>query len=130
MSDASTAASAAASPSPFNRKNPYLAELIRHEPLTKAGSGKDTRHFVISLAGSGIHYTPGDSLAVIARNSPTLVEEVIALLCFDGNALVKDSKGQIVPFRRALSETYILNRATKKIMSGLAERIPQGEQRN
>jgi len=116
--------------SPYNRKNPYLAELIRHERLTRAGSEKDTRHFVLSLAGSGLGYTPGDSLAIFARNSPQLVEEVIALLGFDGNAPVKDNKGQTVPFRQALAESYILNRATKKIMSGLAECIPQGEQRN
>lgn len=116
--------------SPYNRKNPYLAELIRHERLTKAGSEKDTRHFVLSLAGSGLGYTPGDSLAIFARNSPQLVEEVIALLGFDGNGPVKDNKGQAVSFRQALAESYILNRATKKIMSGLAECIPQGEQRN
>jgi sulfite reductase (NADPH) flavoprotein alpha-component len=118
------------SASPYNRKNPYLAELIRHERLTRAGSEKDTRHFVLSLAGSGLSHTPGDSLAVFARNSPQLVEEVIALLGFDGNAPVKDNKGQTVSFRQALAESYILNRATKKIMSGLSECIPQGEQRN
>ena len=123
-----------APPSLYNRKNPYLAELIRHEHLTKAGSGKDTRHFVVNLAGSGLYYNPGDSLAVIARNSPPLVEQVIALTGFDPLApvTVKDSLGQpkSVPFRQALSENFILNRATKKIMSGLAERVPQGEQRN
>jgi sulfite reductase (NADPH) flavoprotein alpha-component len=118
------------SASPYNRKNPYLAEMIRHGRLTGAGSEKDTRHFVLSLAGSGLRYTPGDSLAIFARNSPQLVEEVIALLGFDGNTPVKDNKGQTVPFRQALAESYILNRATKKIMSGLAECIPQGEQRN
>jgi sulfite reductase (NADPH) flavoprotein alpha-component len=116
--------------SPYNRKNPFLAELIRRERLTGAGSGKDTRHMVFSLAGGGPRYTPGDSLAVIARNAPELVEEVIALVGFDGDALVTDSKSQAISFRRALSENYILNRATKKIMSGLCERIPQGEQRN
>jgi len=128
MSEVSSASTA--TPSPYNRKNPYLAELIRHETLTKAGSGKDTRHFVLNLAGSGLRYTPGDSLAVFARNSPRLVEEIIALLGLDADAPVKNPRGEAVPFRRALSESYILNRATKKIMSGLAERIPQGEQRN
>ena len=58
-----------APPSPYNRKNPYLAELIRHEHLTKAGSGKDTRHFVVNLAGSGLSYNPGEIgiLAVVRR---------------------------------------------------------------
>src|SRR5438445_5319431 len=32
---------------PYSRKNPYLAELTRHEHLTKPGSEKDTRHFVV-----------------------------------------------------------------------------------
>src|SRR5688572_12269838 len=131
MSDASPAAPAV---QPYNRKNPYLAELVRHLSLTKPGSGKDTRHFALNLAGSGISYTPGDSLAVFARNSASLVDEVIALLGFDASAPVsaKDFQGQLksVPFRQVLLENFILNRATKKIMSGLAERIPQGEQRN
>ena len=128
MSDASF--SPAAPAAIYDRKNPYLAELIRHEPLTKPGSGKDTRHFVLSLTDNGPSYTPGDSLAIFARNPPPLVDEVIALLGFDADAPVKDSKGQVIPFRSVLSENWILNRATKKIMSGLAERIPQGEQRN
>jgi sulfite reductase (NADPH) flavoprotein alpha-component len=123
-----------ATPSPYNRKNPYLAELIRHERLTKAGSGKDTRHFVLNLAGSGLRYTPGDSLAVFARNSPRLVDDIIKLTGFDpaSPVTVKDSLGQpkSVPFHQALSENFILNRATKKILTGLEERIQQGEQRN
>src|SRR5262245_17166879 len=122
--------SSPSAPSPFNRKNPYLAELIAHEHLTKPGSGKDTRHFVVSLGGSGIRYTPGDSLAVFARNPVPLVDEVIGFLGFDGDAPVKDPKGQTLPLRQVLRDSYILNRATKKIMSGLAEIVPQGEQRN
>jgi len=128
MSEVSSAGAAPASP--YNRKNPYLAELIQHERLTKTGSGKDTRHFVLNLANSSLRYTPGDSLAIFARNPPQLVEETIALLGFDANSPVKNLKGETVPFRQALSESCILNRATKKIMSGLAEIIPQGEQRN
>ncbi|MBK7998740.1 MAG: sulfite reductase subunit alpha [Verrucomicrobia bacterium] len=123
-----------ATPSPYNRKNPYLAELIRHERLTKSGSGKDTRHFVLNLAGSGLKYTPGDSLAVFGRNSPRLVDEIIRLTGFDPSSpvTVKDSLGQpkSVPFHQALSENFILNRATKKILAGIEERIQQGEQRN
>ena len=125
-------AAAVATPSAYNRKNPFFATLARHEHLTQPGSGKDTRHFVISLAGGGPRYTPGDSLAVFAKNPPALVSEVMTLLGFNPEAPVKNPKanGDTVPLRQALSEFYILNRATKKIMSGLGERIPQGEQRN
>src|SRR5262245_19595826 len=129
MSDASSQPSRS---SPYNRKNPLLAELIRHEPLTKPGSGKDTRHFVFGLGNSGMTYTPGDSLAVFARNPPSLVEEVITLTGFDPETLLPAPApgGSASTFRKLLTESYILNRASKKIMTGLAERIPQGEQRN
>jgi sulfite reductase (NADPH) flavoprotein alpha-component len=102
----------------YNRRNPFLAELTSQEALTKPGSSKDTRHFVISLAGSGLRYTPGDS--------PALVEEVLQLTALDPAAPVtaKDSQGQPVslPLRQALSEKFILNRATKKILPAIAER--------
>jgi len=121
---------AAAATSPYNRKNPFLAEITRHDHLTRPGSGKDTRHFVFSLVGSGLRYAPGDSLAVFGRNSPALVSETLQLLALDAETPVRNNKGQMVSFRSALTHDYILNRATKKIMSGLAEYIPQGEQRN
>lgn len=110
---------AAAKAQKYDRKKPFLAEIIRNEPLTKAGSNKDTRHFVISLKGSGIKYTPGDSLAVFARNPPALVDGIVALLGFD-----------TPPLRDALTRQYILNRANRKILVGISERISQGEQRN
>src|SRR5437879_6196749 len=115
--------------STYSRKNPFLAEMTRHEHLTGPESLKDTRHFVINLAGSGLGYTPGDSLGVFGRNSPALVDQVIGLLGFDPETAINSAKAQLT-LRRTLLEDYTLNRANRKIMSGLAERIPQGEQRN
>jgi len=116
--------------SPYSRKNPFLAELTRHDRLTKPGSLKDTRHFVLNLAGSGLTYRPGDSLGAFGRNSPELVEEVIALLGFEPEAAVSDPKGQPTTLRQALLRDYTINRANRKMMAALAERIPPGEQRN
>src|ERR1035437_3855959 len=116
--------------SPYSRKNPFLAELTGHDRLTKAGSLKDTRHFVVNLAASGLRYTPGASLGAFGRNSPELVDEVIALLGFEPEAAVNDPKGQPTTFRQALLQDYTINRANRKMMSALAERVPQGEQRN
>jgi len=59
-----------------------------------------------------------------------LVEEVISCLGFDPQAPVKDPKGQPAPLAQTLLSDYTLNRANRKIMGGLSERIPQGEQRN
>lgn len=117
-------------PQAYSRKNPFPAELIRHDRLTKPGSGKDTRHFVLSLAGSGLSYTPGDSLGTFGSNSPAIVDELLALLEFDPATLLTDPKGQSRTLREALLKDYIVNRANRKIISGLAQRIPQGEQRN
>lgn len=112
--------------SPYNRRNPFIAELTSQSALTKPGSGKDTRHFVVNLAGSGLRYTPGDSLAVFARNSPANVQEVLQLTGLDPSAAVtlKDSQGQpsTLPLSQALAEKFILNRATKKILPAIAER--------
>ena len=117
-------------PAAYSRKNPFLAELTRHDRLTGPGSLKDTRHFVLSLEGSGLSYTPGDSLGAFGRHSPELVDELIGLLGFDPDAAVQDPKGQATTLREALLRDYTVNRANRKIMAGLAERIPQGEQRN
>ena len=101
MEQATAALETPRAASPYSRKNPFLAELVRHDRLTREGSAKDTRHFVLSLAGSGLTYTPGDSLGVFARHSPELVEDVIGLLGFNGGAQVTDSKGNSTTLRQA-----------------------------
>jgi sulfite reductase (NADPH) flavoprotein alpha-component len=114
----------------YSRKNPFLAELIGHDRLTKPGSLKDTRHFVLNLAGSGLTYTPGDSLAAFGRNSPEVVDELISWLEFDPETPVKNPRGEPTTFRKALLEDYTVNRANRKVIGGLSQCIPQGEQRN
>lgn len=114
----------------YSRKNPFFAELIAHERLTRSGSLKDTRHFVLNLAGSGLSYTPGDSLGAFGQNSPQVVDELIAWLEFAPDSPVNDPRGQPTTLRQTLLQDYIVNRANRKLMSGLAQRMPQGEQRN
>jgi sulfite reductase (NADPH) flavoprotein alpha-component len=130
MNGMTTSATQPATVSAYSRKNPFLAELLRHDRLTGPGSSKDTRHFVLNLAESGVTYTPGDSLGAFGQNSPGVVDELIAWLEFDPNSPVEDPKGQPTTFRQALLRDYIVNRANRKVISGLAERIPQGESRN
>ncbi len=69
-------------------------------------------------------------MGAFGRNPPALVDEVIALLGFEPGVQVNDPKGQSTTLREALLRDYTLNRANRKLMGGLAERIPQGEQRN
>ena len=64
--------------SPWSRERPFAATLRRKDVLTGSGSDKEVRHIVLSLAGSDLHYEPGDALGVWPRNSPELVERVLA----------------------------------------------------
>lgn len=123
------ASEAAAAPAPHSRKNPFWAEVIGHERLTKPGSTKDTRHFILRLAGSGLNYTPGDSLGAFGQNPPALVEEVLSLLGLDPEIPIANGAAPKT-LRETLRRDYTLNRANRKIISGIAERLATGEKRD
>lgn len=76
----------AASPavSQYNKKNPFAAELLTVQKITGRDSTKDVRHIEISLEGSDITYTPGDSLGVYFLNEQSKVDKVLSLLQLDG----------------------------------------------
>ena len=68
---------AAPQKSSYDKNNPFPAELLVNQRITGAGSGKDVRHIELSTAESGLHYAPGDALAVVVENPPQLVEQLI-----------------------------------------------------
>lgn len=73
---------------PGTRRNPVLAQVLRVGRLCGVGSTKETLHVELSLAGTGLHYEPGDSLGVWPTNDPALVEEILAAASCDGDAKV------------------------------------------
>ncbi|TAG26604.1 MAG: sulfite reductase subunit alpha, partial [Verrucomicrobia bacterium] len=48
----------------YSKDNPFPARLTENRLLNRPGSAKETRHFVVSLEGSDLHYKAGDSLGV------------------------------------------------------------------
>jgi sulfite reductase (NADPH) flavoprotein alpha-component len=62
---------------PWTRQHPFPALLRGKGNLNGAGSDKEVRHVVLSLAGSGLTYQPGDALGVWPRQSPKLVDAVL-----------------------------------------------------
>lgn len=106
----------------YNRNHPYVAEIIRHYPLTFKGSSKDTRHFVLSLGDSGLTYAPGDSLGAFGRNPPYLVEQLLELIGFSPNATVSDPQGNPRPLHEVLLRDYTVNRSNRKVIAGLLQR--------
>ena len=67
----------------WNREKPFPATVESVNRITTPDSAKDVRHVTLSLAGSGLSYQPGDSLAVRAFNDPELVDELLQQLRLD-----------------------------------------------
>jgi len=108
----------------YSRKNPFLASLTVNQELTREGSLKDTRHFEISLAGSGLSYEVGDSLGVFGSNDPELVEALLAHLGFSGEEIVEAPDGQQKPIRQALISNFIITEPAKQILKAIVEQDP------
>ena len=106
---------------PYTKDTPLPARLVENRVLNKDGSGKDTRHLVVDIAGSGLTYKVGDSLGVYASNRPQLVDEVIALLGATGNEPVLPPRmTAAVSLQEALASKLSLAGPTKKILGTLA----------
>lgn len=108
--------------SPYSRKNPFPATLSINRKLTSPHSNKDTRHYEVSIAGSGLVYEPGDSLGIFPLNDPQLVEELLEVLGFKGSEEVTDPNQQIISIREALLRHYIITDPSKQLLVAIAER--------
>jgi sulfite reductase (NADPH) flavoprotein alpha-component len=115
--------SAAADASVYSKDNPFPAKITENRMLNQPGSAKETRHFVVSLAGSGLHYKAGDSLGVYATNRSSEVDELLALLGASGDELVSPAMLKLaspIPLREALTARLALAGPTAKIVGTLA----------
>ena len=81
ISSAEPAVVAEAPAQPKRERNETVeARLVVNRLLTTAESDKEVRHYEVDLAGSGISYEAGDSIAVHASNDPALVAAILAEL--------------------------------------------------
>jgi sulfite reductase (NADPH) flavoprotein alpha-component len=116
--------------SAYTKDNPLPAKLLENRVLNKDGSGKDTRHLVIDIAGSGLTYQVGDSLGVYASNRPQLVEEIIELLGVTGNEPVMPPRlAAAISLREALTTKLSLAGPTKKILETFAAKTTDPKER-
>jgi len=86
--------------------SPFQARISDARYLTTSESDADRRvvHVQFDLAGSGIEYGPGDSLAVLPENDAALVDALLSHLGLDGSkrfAIVH--KGEEAVFRPSAS---------------------------
>ena len=110
------------SASGYSRKNPFPATIAINRKLTGEGSNKDTRHFEINLAGSGLAYEVGDSLGIFPRNDIELVEGILKNQGFTGDEQVTNPDGKTVSVREALTKDFIVTEPSKQLLQALPEK--------
>lgn len=107
--------------SSWSRERPFLAEVLVNQRIVGSGSEKDVRHIELSLAGSGLHYAPGDALGVWPTQAPELVHRVLELLQLDGSTPVTQGK-ETLPLTEWLTHRRELTLVTRPFVAALAER--------
>jgi sulfite reductase (NADPH) flavoprotein alpha-component len=106
----------------YSRTNPFPAKMVVNRRLNEGNRNKETRHHEISLAGSGLTFEPGDSMAVYATNDPELVDEIIRALGATGEEIVPAGKNETAPLRQALLRNYSITTPTPKFLKAIVER--------
>ncbi|HEY8872943.1 MAG TPA: sulfite reductase subunit alpha [Stellaceae bacterium] len=97
---------AALSPAPAPRAagEPFPARLRTAQRLNRGGSEKDTRLVVLETETGALDYRVGDSLGVVARNCPDLVDAIIERLGAKPETAVLSPDGAERPLGHALSQ--------------------------
>lgn len=116
----SSPAPAAAPAVKWSKANPFQAELLERVNLNGTGSAKETIHLEFSLEGSGIQYTPGDSLGIKPRNCPEVVENLVKTAGFGGDEEVNRADGSAGPLRDILIEELDSTVLSRKVVQEYA----------
>ena len=61
----------------WNRKNPFIAKILKNKLLSGSSSKKEIRHYEIDLFQSGLAYEVGDTIGIFPLNNSELVEQII-----------------------------------------------------
>jgi sulfite reductase (NADPH) flavoprotein alpha-component len=104
------------SSAPYTHRHPFAGARISSYRITPPGAPKDTQHHVVSLAGSGIVYSPGDALGVCPRNVEPLVDAILQRLGATGEEIVTAGHAETMPFREALSAHFDLALPSKRLL--------------
>ena len=106
----------------YSRKNPFPARLTATRRLTTPGSGKETVHCEVSLAGSGLVYEVGDSLGIFPANDPVEVDAVLAAAGLSGNEVVESAGANL---RDVLIRQMTLREPSRQLLAAVLEKCPE-----
>ena len=114
----------------YDKNNPFPARLVDRRRLSSPASQKDTQHFSVSLAGSGLTYKCGDSLGVFPTNNPAAVAALLKAAGFTGDEAVTIPKDPApIALREAWSKRVALNGPTYKFVQLLHDRATAADQK-
>ncbi|WP_324671389.1 assimilatory sulfite reductase (NADPH) flavoprotein subunit [Hymenobacter sp. GOD-10R] len=123
---ASAAVKAEPAATVYSRKHPWEARVLESIQLNGRGSSKETYHLELDLAESGLHYEPGDALAVVPVNEDPLVEEVLkAARLPEGESV--DLGTERLPLAAALANRRELSVLTRDVMERYAALAPHAQ---
>ncbi|MGR8940191.1 MAG: sulfite reductase subunit alpha [Gammaproteobacteria bacterium] len=111
----------AAEKSPYNRKNPFPARMLVNRWVTAETSSKETRHYEISIAGSGMTYEAGDALCVVPTNCPELVKDILQAIGCKGDE-DEPVHGELMSLFEALRTQYEIKTPSKEMIEEIASR--------
>jgi sulfite reductase alpha subunit-like flavoprotein len=107
------------------------APLIGNRLLSLPGALKEVRQFTFDLTSTGLTYEAGDALNVMPENSPSLVDEWLAVTGFDPATEVElagiEMTGNAVPLGEALRRHLEIARITPDLLRFVAERAQHPE---
>jgi sulfite reductase (NADPH) flavoprotein alpha-component len=107
----------------YTAENPWPAKVLESIQLNGRGSDKETYHIELDLAGSGLHYAPGDALAVVPANHLPLVEEVLLAARLSDTTAVQVA-GESLPLAAALATHRELTVLTRDVLERYATLAP------
>jgi sulfite reductase (NADPH) flavoprotein alpha-component len=110
----------------FTHENPWPAKVLESIQLNGRGSDKETYHIELDLAGAGLHYAPGDALAVVPINHNPLVEEVLRAARLSDTAPVQLGT-ESLPLAAALASRRELTVLTRDVLERYAALAPHAE---
>jgi sulfite reductase (NADPH) flavoprotein alpha-component len=123
------ASATAPSPAPEIRASgQFMARLVQAPSLHGAGAEKDTRHVVLEAVDGDAPYKVGDSLGVVAPNSPELVQAIIERLAASAETPVQSPDGIERPLAEALSACCEIRRPSDQAIEVLASRAVNREE--
>ncbi len=113
------------------RTNPFIASIKERYRLNKMGSTKETWHFVLDLAGSGVHYRPGDSIGIFPENDLKKVEDILASIRCAPDTMVHDTRsGNTFSLKDSLLKKCNISSFSHKLVLLLSEKVQNSKKRS